>query len=45
MNLQKGEKVLSVGCGIGGGEILMVKNYGVAVHAIDLSHNMLSVGR
>jgi len=45
MNLKKGEKVLSVGCGIGGGEIHMVKTYGVKVHAIDLSHNMLSVGR
>jgi len=37
--------VLSVGCGIGGGEIYMNKNYGAIVHGIDLSTNMLSIAR
>jgi len=45
LNLTAGEKVLSVGCGIGGGEIYMKQNFGVSVHGIDLSHNMLSVAR
>merc|ERR1712176_343693 len=45
VKLEKGMKVLSVGCGIGGGECRMHKTYGVTVHGLDLSHNMLAVAR
>merc|ERR1712048_1154040 len=45
MNLKSGEKVLSVGCGIGGGERYMHTEFGCIVHGIDLSHNMLNVAR
>jgi len=45
LNLKAGEKVLSVGCGIGGGELYMKQQYGANVHGIDLSKNMLSVAR
>jgi phosphoethanolamine N-methyltransferase len=45
IGLKKGDKVLSIGCGIGGGEIMMNQKYGAIVHAIDLSQNMLSIAR
>merc|ERR1712176_369765 len=45
IGLKKGDQVLSVGCGIGGGECYMHKEYGVTVHGIDLSRNMLAVAR
>eukprot|EP00877_Chromochloris_zofingiensis_P011556 jgi/Chrzof1/6654/Cz19g04140.t1 len=41
LQLQPGEKVLDVGCGIGGGDFLMSEMYGVHVHALDLSVNMI----
>jgi len=43
LNLQEGEKVLDVGCGIGGGDFYMAKKYAVTVHGIDLSSNMVSI--
>jgi len=45
MNLKKGMKVLDVGCGIGGGDLLMAKKYGVDVYGIDLSANMLNIAK
>jgi len=43
MNLKEGEKVLDVGCGIGGGDFYMAKKYAVTVHGMDLSANMISI--
>lgn len=39
--LQSGDRVLDVGCGIGGGDFLMASRYGAYVHGIDLSVNMV----
>lgn len=43
LNLQEGEKVLDVGCGIGGGDFYMAKKHAVTVHGLDLSSNMISI--
>lgn len=45
LTLQPGMRVLSVGCGIGGGECRLHTMFGVEVHGLDLSHNMLAVAR
>ncbi|KAF3662438.1 Phosphoethanolamine N-methyltransferase [Capsicum annuum] len=42
LDLQPGQKVLDVGCGIGGGDFYMAENYDVHVVPIDLSINMIS---
>ncbi|XP_019169743.1 PREDICTED: phosphomethylethanolamine N-methyltransferase-like isoform X2 [Ipomoea nil] len=42
LDLQPGQKVLDVGCGIGGGDFYMAENYEVHVVGIDLSINMIS---
>lgn len=42
LDLQPDQKVLDVGCGIGGGDFYMAENYDVHVVAIDLSINMIS---
>ncbi|GAV04961.1 hypothetical protein RvY_15158 [Ramazzottius varieornatus] len=44
LDLQKGQKVLDVCCGIGGSAFHMAKEYGVHVHGVDLSSNMISIG-
>ena len=36
-------QVLDVGCGIGGGDFLMAREYKVSVLGVDLSQNMLSI--
>ncbi|CAK4219023.1 unnamed protein product [Aphanomyces euteiches] len=41
LNLTEGERVLDVGCGIGGGDFYMAKQFGVSVVGIDLSTNMV----
>jgi phosphoethanolamine N-methyltransferase len=41
LNLKKGERVLDVGCGIGGGNFYMARQFGVSVVGIDLSTNMV----
>jgi phosphoethanolamine N-methyltransferase len=37
--------VLYVGCGLGGAAFLMAQTFGVRVHGIDLSRNMLQIAR
>ncbi|KAE8986360.1 Phosphoethanolamine [Phytophthora rubi] len=41
LNFKLGERVLDVGCGIGGGDFYMARQYGVSVVGIDLSTNMV----
>ena len=43
LDLQPGQKVLDIGCGIGGGDFLMADEYGVEVLGIDLSKNMVNI--
>lgn len=43
MNLKGGDRVLDVGCGVGGHDFYMAENYGVKILAVDLSVNMMSV--
>ncbi|KAK9830089.1 hypothetical protein WJX72_009725 [[Myrmecia] bisecta] len=43
LGLQAGQRVLDVGCGIGGGDFYMASEYGVYVHGIDLSVNMVLI--
>ncbi|KAK8924086.1 Phosphoethanolamine N-methyltransferase 1 [Platanthera zijinensis] len=42
LDLKTGQKILDVGCGVGGGDFYMSENYGVDVTGIDLSINMIS---
>lgn len=42
LELKPGQKVLDVGCGIGGGDFYMAEKFEVDVIAIDLSVNMIS---
>lgn len=41
LGLQRGQRVLDVGCGIGGGDFYMASAFGVSVLGIDLSTNMV----
>jgi len=43
INPKRGQRVLSVGCGVGGAEIFMAQNYGLKVHAIDISQNTIDI--
>lgn len=42
LDLKPGQKVLDVGCGIGGGDFYMAETFDVDVVGIDLSVNMIS---
>lgn len=37
--------MLDVGCGTGGSAFFMARHYGVSVHGIDLSSNMIAIAR
>ncbi|KAJ1394241.1 S-adenosyl-L-methionine-dependent methyltransferase [Sesbania bispinosa] len=43
LGLKPGQKVLDVGCGVGGGDFYMAQNFDVEVLGIDLSINMISL--
>lgn len=43
LTLTPGQKVLDVGCGIGGGDFYMAKTFGVEVLGLDLSANMVDI--
>lgn len=43
MGLEAGQKVLDVGCGIGGSAFYMAKHYGVDVYGLDLAKNMINI--
>ncbi|XP_060771121.1 phosphoethanolamine methyltransferase isoform X1 [Neoarius graeffei] len=43
LNLKPGQRVLDVGCGIGGGDFYMAKTFGVDVLGMDLSSNMVEI--
>ncbi|KAE8607726.1 hypothetical protein XENTR_v10011263 [Xenopus tropicalis] len=43
LNLRPGQRVVDVGCGIGGGDFYMAKTYGVEVLGMDLSSNMVEI--
>ena len=43
LKLKPNERVLDVGCGIGGGDFLMADKYDVYVHGMDLSVNMVLI--
>ncbi|KAK9800739.1 hypothetical protein WJX73_003088 [Symbiochloris irregularis] len=43
LDLQPGQRVLDVGCGIGGGDFYMASKYGAFVHGVDLSVNMVLI--
>ena len=42
LGLQKGQKVLDIGSGLGGHDFYMAGTYGVTIDAIDLSENMMN---
>ena len=43
LDLKAGQVVLDVGCGIGGSAFHMARQYGVQVHGVDLSTNMITM--
>ncbi|MBI3733792.1 MAG: methyltransferase domain-containing protein [Chloroflexi bacterium] len=43
--LEPGMRVLDAGCGLGGGALYMAEQYGVCVHGLDLSANMIALAQ
>jgi len=41
--LKENDKILDVGCGIGGSAFYMARNYGCSVYGMDLSVNMINI--
>lgn len=42
LELKAGDRVLDIGCGLGGSAFLMAREQGVRVHGLDLSRNMIA---
>ncbi|XP_071531398.1 uncharacterized protein [Panulirus ornatus] len=45
LDLRPGQRVLDAGCGTGGSAFFMARYYGVSVHGVDLSTNMINIAR
>lgn len=45
LGLEPGQRVLDLGCGTGGSAFFMARHYGVSVHGIDLSTNMINIAK
>ena len=45
LGLVPGMRVLDIGCGVGGCAFQMARDYGVTVDGIDISRNMIEIGR
>ena len=45
LDLKKGEKVLDIGCGLGGNSFQMAEGFGAHVHGIDLAVNMIAMAK
>merc|ERR1711973_88885 len=45
LDLKPGMKVLDIGCGTGGSAFYMARNFGVDVHGVDLSTNMIGIAQ
>ena len=43
LELKPGDRVLDIGCGLGGHDFYMAEKYGAQIDAVDLSKNMMSV--
>lgn len=43
LDLKPGQRVLDVGCGLGGGDFMMSEMYGVEVFGLDLSSNTIGI--
>lgn len=43
LDLEPGERVLDIGCGLGGSSFLMAREAGASVEGIDLSRNMIAM--
>lgn len=45
LNLKSGQRVLDIGCGVGGADFYMARTFGVRVKGIDLSENMIALAK
>lgn len=43
LRLLPGQRVLDVGCGTGGSALYLARHYGLYVHGVDLSSNMIHI--
>jgi len=43
LGIKAGDRILDIGCGIGGHDFYMAEHYDVEVHAVDLSTNMMAI--
>ena len=45
LNLKPGDKVLDVGCGIGGGDFYLAEKFGASCYGVDLSENVIKIAQ